>query len=133
MRFTEEWLRDRQARMASKAAPARLPEKKRSKYGATKTGGYDSKREAKRAGELKLMRASGQIKCLREQVKFELIPAQRGDDGKVIERAVAYVADFVYERDGKVIVEDAKGMTTPAYIIKRKLMLSVHGIRVVEV
>lgn len=43
-------------------------------------------------------------------MKYELIPAQRGADGKVIERAVSYIADFVYERGGKVIVEDAKAM-----------------------
>ena len=130
MRFTEEWFAERQAKMAAKQAPQ--PAKK-NKYGSVKTGGYDSKRESKRASELKLMRAAGQIKCLREQVKYELIPAQRDDDGKVIERAVSYVADFVYERDGKVIVEDSKGMRTPMYVVKRKMMLWFHGIRIREV
>ena len=110
----------------------RIPAKT-AKYKNIKSGGYDSKREKKRAMELKILRMAGDIQCLREQVKFELLPAQRGKDGKVIERAVSYIADFVYERGGTVIVEDAKGMKTPAYIMKRKMMLFFHGIRVVEV
>lgn len=127
MRFTEEWLQARQAKQAPKAPT------KPAKYGNKKTGGYDSKRESDRATALKMMRMAGEIQCLREQVKFELIPSQRGDDGKVIERAVAYIADFVYEKNGRVIVEDSKGFKTPDYIIKRKLMMFVHGIQVVEV
>jgi len=111
----------------------RIPIRKPGKYKNVKVGGYDSKRERKRAMELKVLRMAGDIQCLREQVKYELIPSQRGADGKVIERAVSYIADFVYERGGKVIVEDAKGMKTPVYIVKRKMMLFFHGIRVVEV
>ncbi|MDP1931928.1 MAG: DUF1064 domain-containing protein [Gammaproteobacteria bacterium] len=110
----------------------RIPAKT-AKYKNIKSGGYDSKREKKRAMELKILRMAGDIQCLREQVKFELIPSQRGSDGKVIERAVTYTADFVYERGGKVIVEDAKGIKTPVYVVKRKMMLFFHGIRVVEV
>jgi hypothetical protein len=51
----------------------------------------------------------------------------------VVERACAYVADFVYTENGKKIVEDTKGFKTKDYIIKRKLMLWVHGIRVKEI
>ena len=43
------------------------------------------------------------------------------------------MADFVYVRDGQTVVEDAKGVRTKDYIIKRKLMLWLHGIRVQEV
>lgn len=111
----------------------RTPIRKPGKHRNIKTGGYDSKRESKRATELKILRMAGEIQCLREQVKYELVPAQRGRDGKVIERAVSYVADFVYEKGGKLIVEDVKGMRTPVYIVKRKMMLFFHGIRVVEV
>ena len=53
--------------------------------------------------------------------------------GKLLEREVSYVADFVYTENGKRIVEDTKGFKTKDYIIKRKLMLHVHGIRIKEV
>ena len=104
----------------------------RSKFGNKKSGGYDSKKEAARARELRFLQMDGQIRNLQEQVKFELIPSQR-ENGKVVERACSYVADFVYERNGQQVVEDTKGFRTKDYIIKRKLMLQVHGIRISEV
>lgn len=104
---------------------------------------FDSKKEAKRWAELWYLQRAGQISGLERQVKFVLIPAQREPDrigvrggtirGKVLEREVAYYADFVYRENGETVVEDAKGMRTKDYIIKRKLMLWVHGIRVREV
>ena len=105
------------------------------KYRAVKTGGYASKAEARRAAELKLLERAGKIENLGEQVKYEIIPRQKGPDGKVIERACHYIADFVYTdaATGMEIVEDCKGFRTPEYVIKRKLMLCLHGIRVKEV
>ena len=102
------------------------------KYGNTKVNvdgvPFDSKREAARWKELRLMERAGEITALRRQVRFELIPKQDG------ERAVSYVADFVYrDKDGREIVEDAKGTRTREYIIKRKLMLWRHGIKIREV
>ena len=106
---------------------------------------YDSKKEARRAQELFALQAAGEIRCLNRQVPFELVPAQREPDltgpkggkikGKTIERAVVYIADFCYQdiKTGETIVEDTKGMRTPEYIIKRKLMLWVHGIRIKEI
>ena len=93
---------------------------------------YDSKKEANRWCELSLLAKAGKITNLQRQVKYELIPAQR-IDGKVVERACTYVADFVYERDGKLVVEDTKGFKTKDYIIKRKLLLYVHNIRIKEI
>lgn len=93
---------------------------------------FDSKKEAKRYAELKILLQSGAISDLELQKEFELIPAQR-IDGKVVERACKYVADFVYKENGKTVVEDTKGMRTKDYIVKRKLMLMVHGIRIKEV
>lgn len=93
---------------------------------------FDSKRECKRYTELLLLERGGAISGLQRQVKYELLPSQR-IDGKVVERPVSYVADFVYQQDGKTVVEDTKGMKTRDYIIKRKLMLWVHGIRIKEV
>lgn len=107
------------------------------KYGNRKTiiGNriFDSKREADRYRELMLMQKAGEIDDLRTQVKYELIPKQYGEDGKLLEKSVNYYADFVYQENGKTVVEDAKGCRTKEYIIKRKLMLQVHGIRIREV
>jgi hypothetical protein len=104
---------------------------------------YDSKKEARRHAQLLDMERKGEIQDLQRQVKFVLIPAQREPDtigprggvkvGKLIERECAYVADFVYEANDERIVEDTKGVRTKDYIIKRKLLLWVHGIRIKEV
>lgn len=94
---------------------------------------YDSVKEYRRAKELELLEKSGVIKDLKRQVRFEIIPSQRGEDGKVVERAVTYVADFVYFEDGKLVVEDTKGFRTKDYIIKRKLMRYLLGINIREV
>lgn len=107
---------------------------KKSKYGAVKSGGYASRKEHHRACELAIMQRAGLISELREQVKFELIPAQYGADGKLLERGCSYIADFVYnDNNGSFIVEDTKGVRTKEYIIKRKLMLKVHGIVISEI
>jgi len=106
------------------------------KYHAKKTEldgiTFDSKKEANRYAELKLLERSGAIHNLQRQVRYELIPAQK-KDGKTIERACHYIADFVYEDSGKTVVEDVKGYRTKEYVLKRKLMLQVHGIEVREV
>ena len=100
--------------------------------GKTKT--IDSKREARRYDELRLLERSGQISGLKTQVRYRLIPSQRGPDGRVVERPCDYVADFVYtDKTGHTVVEDAKGRRTEAYIIKRKLMLYIYGIHIQEV
>lgn len=119
----------------------------RSKYGSKKVTidgvTYDSQKEYRRFRELSLLERAGKVTDLQRQVKFVLIPAQYEPDtigarggvkrGKLLERECSYVADFVYTEDGKRIVEDTKGFKTKDYIIKRKLMLHVHGIRIKEV
>lgn len=106
---------------------------KKSKYGAVKSGGHDSKKENRRACELKMMQRAGLISELREQVKYQLIPVQRDKDGKLLEKACSYIADFVYyDEKRNLVVEDTKGVKTEVYKIKRKLMLQVHGIRIKE-
>ena len=109
-----------------------------SKYGNRKVfvdgESFDSLREYRRWAELKLLERAGEIGGLRRQVKFELIPAQYDlGTGKLLERAVSYIADFVYIRDGFTVVEDTKGCRTKDYIIKRKLLLYRHGHRIQEV
>jgi hypothetical protein len=93
---------------------------------------FDSRKEYRRFCELSLLERAGEITDLQRQVKFELIPSQR-IDGKVVERPCTYIADFVYKQAGETVVEDTKGYRTTDYIIKRKLMLWVHGIRIQEV
>lgn len=93
---------------------------------------FDSQKEARRYQELRWMLRQGWISDLRLQVPFELIPSQKRD-GKVVERPVKYIADFVYKENGEDVVEDTKGMKTKEYIIKRKLMLWEFGIRIREV
>ena len=95
---------------------------------------FDSRKEERRWHELKMLERCGAISGLQRQPKFVLIPSQK-IDGKVVERECAYIADFVYidRKSGIRIVEDTKGVKTKDYIIKRKLMLWIHGIRVREI
>ncbi len=124
----------------------------RSKYGSRKqtVSGitFDSRKEARRFQELRLLEQAGQISDLRLQVKYQLIPPQRAPSfevyksgpnkgrrkpGKLLEKECSYIADFVYVQDGETVVEDAKGYRTDVYIIKRKLMLKRYGIQIQEV
>lgn len=103
---------------------------------------YDSAKEYRRHCELLLLEKAGAITDLQRQQQIILIPPQREPEtigvrggrkpGKVIERAVTYVADFTYKEDGKLVVEDVKGFRTPEYILKRKLCLYLLGIRIRE-
>ena len=88
---------------------------------------FDSVREAHRYKQLALLQKGGVIQDLQLQVRYHLIPKQEG------ERSADYIADFVYIENGVKVVEDSKGVKTKDYIIKRKLMLHVHGIKIREV
>lgn len=121
------------------------------KYNNVKYKGYDSIHEYNRAQALKMMAKKGIISDLQEQVRYELVAAQYEHyevqgarkmlkKKKLLEHSLSYVADFLsyvadfqYMRDGELVVEDAKGVKTKEYIIKRKLMLYFHGIRIKEV
>lgn len=120
----------------------------RNKYHAKKVEFYgitfDSKKEGLYYLKLKDMERRGEITDLRIQVPYELLPAIYRDEvvhlktkdkvvKKLIQRAVTYVADFVYVQDGKEVVIDAKGMRLPDYILKKKMMLALKGIEVIEV
>ena len=97
---------------------------------------FDSKKEAERYLVLKDLEKQGEIKNLRLQVPFVLIPSQKDENGKTIERPCKYIADFVYtDKDGHKVVEDVKSRatSTPEYRIKRKLMLERYKIRIREV
>lgn len=109
---------------------------------------FDSKREAQRYQQLKLLEKARVITNLQRQVRYELIPSQY-IDGKCVERPVYYYSDFEYDElvplqkktimadagdrvVGNHIVEDVKGVRTKEYILKRKLMLYKYGIRIRE-
>ena len=94
----------------------------KNKYNATKTVvdgiKFDSKKESKRYKELKLLEKAGVIKDLGLQIKFELVPKTN------TERAANYYADFVYYdvENNILVIEDVKGMKTPLYNLKRKIV-----------
>ena len=118
---------------------------------------FDSRKEARRYQELLLLQRAGVIQSLELQKKYELIPAQyetvaTGEYYKVgdkkgqpktkqvcIEQSVVYIADFVYMENGKTVVEDVKGFRDPSsatyakFVLKRKMMLWIHCIKIKEV
>lgn len=129
-----------------------MQRKKRKKFGnieVEKNGTvFASKREYRRYLYLKMLEERGQITELRQQVPYLLIESQWLPNGQFYKRGpkkgqpklycaekeCSYVADFVYkDSDGNTVVEDAKGVLTKEYRIKRKLMLKVHGIKIQEV
>lgn len=95
---------------------------------------FDSKHEAKRYTELKLLERAGEIEDLQMQVSYVLLPSQKLNN-RVVERPVKYIADFVYQlkSTGETVVEDTKGVRTKDYVLKRKMMLYFHGIQIKEV
>lgn len=110
------------------------------KYNAKKTKvdgfTFDSLKEAERYLVLKCLLKAGKIRDLEVHKTFHLIPKQTDEHGKVLERKCDYIADFAYVKDGQIIVEDVKSPITrakPEYVLKRKMMLFFHGIRIKEV
>lgn len=127
---------------------------KKNKYGArkiTRDGEvFDSVREYRRFCDLSLLEKAGKITDLKRQVVFPLIPTQREEPcevykrgknkgmpkpGKLLEKEVNYIADFVYYDNEKreIIVEDVKGFRTKEYILKRKMLLYFHNIKIKEI
>ena len=121
LRLTEEQFAERQKKLAVKASP------KPSKYKNVRTNGFDSKKEFQRFQELVMLEKSGksgEINGLETQVGFPL----RVNDVLIGN----YIADFVYYENGEKVVEDCKGVKTPIYRIKCKLMKAIYGIEIKE-
>ena len=104
---------------------------KYNKYNAKKTEfmgfKFDSKWEAERYGQLSSMSLAGIVKDLQRQIKYDIVI----NDQKICR----YIADFVYilvNEDGseEKIVEDAKGVQTTDFIIKKKLMKAIYNINI---
>jgi len=122
------------------ARPVRMPAKSKYHAAPTVVDGirFDSKREAQRYGELKLLAKAGEIHSLERQVEFALCTLSRPqweDTARVSVRVVAkYVADFTYyDRHGHRHVEDVKGVRTAMYVLKKKWLELQDGIQIREV
>jgi hypothetical protein len=85
---------------------------------------FASKKEARRFSELKLLERAGKIADLELQPRYDLHVA-----GK---KVAAYVADFRYVEGGETIIEDVKGMKTPMYRMKKKMVMAEYGIVIRE-
>ena len=94
------------------------------KYHNVRVGDYDSKKEAKRAQELSLLQRTGAITGLVHHPRYRL------DIGSV--HICVYESDFQYVENGQVVVEDVKGVKTPVYRIKKKLMKAIYKIDIKE-
>lgn len=109
---------------------ARQGRRPRNKYGAVRTMldgiRFDSKREADRYAQLRLLEVAGHITNLQHQVPYDL----HALGGVQVAR---YVADFVYrdERTQRLVVEDVKGVKTPVFRLKAKWLKAEHGIEVI--
>jgi hypothetical protein len=93
---------------------------------------FASKREARRYVELKLLERAGKIGGLEIQPRFDLCVGAM--DGRRV-KICTYVADFRYWDlvAKRSVVEDVKGVRTPVYRLKRKLMLALYGVDVQEI
>lgn len=109
----------------------------KNKYNARKTTidgiTFDSKREAARYQVLKAELDAGKITGLRLQPAFELIPAYKSPSTGRRVRAIKYIADFEYYRDGEKIIEDVKGYRTREYRNKKKAFEYIYGIPITEI
>lgn len=110
---------------------------KRQKYGAVPTVvdgiRFDSKKEAARWVELKQLEQAGQIQALQRQPEFPLCMWR--PDHSDIRPVAVYRADFAYTdlRTNTQVIEDVKGMKTPVYRLKKKMVESQYDVRIVEV
>ena len=100
----------------------------RNKYRAIKTIvddiTFDSKKEARRYVQLKLLVKAGVVTTLELQPRYDLIINTV--------KCGFYKADFRYFENGKEVVEDVKGMKTPVYNLKKKLIKAIYGIEIFE-
>ena len=92
---------------------------------------FDSKKEFLRYLVLEDKQNKGEIKNLKRQVPFILVPAFNLNKKRY--REMKYIADYVYEENGKQVVEDVKGIRTDVYKLKKKLMAYIYQIEIKEV
>ena len=123
----------------------------RSKYGNSKVEyqgiKFDSKREMQRYIILKDAENKGLISDLRMQVKFELIPAVKEtyiqhlktkdkECTRTLQLPITYTCDFAYIKDNELVIEDvkiSKSMLPKEYVLKKKMMFALKGIKIREI
>jgi hypothetical protein len=91
---------------------------------------FDSKREAARWCELRLLQRAGRISELQRQVVYELAPGVKFEGAKRAQPALRLVVDFQYREAGRLVLEDIKGVVTTAFTIKRHLLKARIGLDV---
>ena len=91
---------------------------------------FDSRAELHRWNQLCLQLRAGGISDLRRQVVYELVPSVKFVDANRARPAIRYIADFVYVEKGAEVIEDAKGVLTPEFKLKRHLMKALLGLEV---
>lgn len=114
-------------------APRSKYQNKKIEYDGKK---FDSKKEARRYQELKLMERAGVISDVQCQVAFTLVEKVKFSNEERAKPAIRYFADFVYMKDGVKIVEDVKSDATrklDVYRLKKHMMLAFHGIEIREI
>ena len=141
-RFDEKALAAHQARMAKfkaegkvtthrmepEARPANKKGGRKSKYGSIKAEAdgiqFHSKAERGRYMDLRLLEKAGEIRELEMQVRFPLVV----NDLLICD----YIADFQYQGREGLVIEDVKGFKTREYLMKKRLMLAIHGVEIKE-
>jgi hypothetical protein len=102
-----------------------------SKYGAipVEIDGirFASKAEGRRYLELKQLESAGAIRGLALQTSFPFVIG--------VDMMFTYVSDFFYEdvKTGRRIIEDVKGVATPVYKLKKKIIEKYYGIKITEI
>ncbi len=94
---------------------------------------YDSKKEAKRAGELDLLKRAGEVAFYLRQVRFPIRPPRRDANDKAVDPGEVWVCDFlVWWTSGACTIEDTKGHRTPAYLRKKRLVEALYPFTIDE-
>lgn len=137
VRWTPEQLADYNAKLKQGEVPMELakppkPSKYKNRKVVIKGVCYDSLKECRRHQFLTMERDLKQISDLHRQVTFVLAPSVHMEGNQRKTPALRYVADFIYVRGGKLVVEDCKGFKTRTYLQKKHLMKTLHGINIVE-
>lgn len=135
VRWSPQQLADYNAKLKQGEVPVAKPSKP-SKHKNKRVEWYgqwfDSHRELERYCWLLVSRDQKQIRDLHRQVTFVLAPAVQMEGNQRKTPALRYVADFIYVKDGELVVEDAKGFKTRSYLQKKHLMKTQHGIDILE-
>jgi len=98
--------------------------RQRNKYGNRRTVvdgiAFDSRAEANRYRELKLLERAGEITTLELQPRFTLMEGARVNGRKI--RSITYTADFRYRDGDTMVIEDVKGTETAVFRLKARLL-----------